>query len=643
MSKRGILGLSLVAALLLAYVLVFERTSVTSKERSARAGRVLVSFVRDKVERLTVQRKGTTVVLVRKPQSDGTFAGFRVLEPYLAKADDDAVDQVLGELEWLSAKRTLDAISKEDEARFGLAAPRYRVRFQAGRDQHTLAIGQADVHGDSVYVRVDHEPRAYVVPKSVVEVLDHEPGHFRDKQLFPELTVAWAQKLDVEHGAGAQHVSKQAGRWWLSTAPKVYADGKRIDELLHTLSELRAAHYLEPSEYAAATSALASSAARVTVVVVPDETREDKQAKTLTLVFAGPCAGHPGERYARAEAGSSARAPSTEAGGGSAGALVCVSASDLSPFELGSAPLREPRLFSADVSAVESFVLAAGKRRLALARDGERWKTQSGSAAESVGSVDREAVEAWLADLAAARAVRFGPATEFQAVGSLALELADDKREQLAFGALNELGELPVKRGDEPALVLFSAGVFDRLQPSAGRFASLELWSARQPSEVLRVEASAGGRERVTALDAGQWRLADAGVAPASTLDSERVRELVRALVDFRARSYVSDQPRPGHGVGVEAHGVSAREPPRDVTRIKLGLRDGSVLSLEIGGATDRGAYARVDGRSIVEVGAEVVAAIVELAGGPRAPPPVEEDEHEEDEHEDAEHEGHEH
>ena len=641
MSKRGILGLALVAAALVVYVLVFERASVTSKERSERAGRVLVSFVRDKVARLTVQRRGTSVVLVRKPQDDGTFAGFRVLEPYAAKADDDAVDQVLGELEWLSAKRTLDAISSQDEARFGLSAPRYRVSFEAGRERHTLAIGQGDVHGDSVYVRVDDEPRAYVVPKSLVDVLDHEPGHFRDKQLFPELTVAWAQKLDVEQGSVQHHFAKQGGRWWLAGEPRLYADAKRIDELLHALSELRAAHYLEPSEQAAAKSALASSRTdqprtspssqitRVVVAVVPDETREDKKAKTLMLAFAGPCAGHAGERYARSEVhAASGHEPAVEPT--DAGPLVCVSAADLSPFELGGEALREPRLFSAEVSAVQSFLLSVGKQKLALARDGERWKAQSGSAAEAVGAVDREAVEAWLADLAAARAVRFGPASDFHAAGSLSLELADNKREQLAFGTLNAEGELPVKRADEAEVALFPASVFDRLLPSAGRFGSLALWGARQPSEVVRVEASAVGRARVTTLEGGQWRVADAGAA--SSADSERVREVVRALVDLRARSYASDQLRPGHGVG------------KDAPRVKLVLKDGSVLSLEIGGATDHGAYARVDGRAIVEVSSYVAAAVVELAGGPRAPAPVveaeDDDEDSEGEHE---HEGHEH
>ncbi|MEY4514376.1 MAG: hypothetical protein RLZZ450_6498 [Pseudomonadota bacterium] len=631
MNKRGIVVLGLVATLLLAYVLVFERASVTSKERSERSGRVLVSFVREKVERLSVQRNGTRVVLARTPRDDGTFAGFRVLEPYAAKADDDAVDQVLGELEWLSARRTLDAISPQDEQRFGLATPRYRVSFEAGRDKHTLSIGHGDVHGDGVYVRVDAEPRAFVVPKSIVDVLAHEPGHFRDKQLFPDLTVAWVRKLDVVHGASQRHFSKDEGRWWIAEAPKVYADHKRIDELLHTVSELRAAHYLEPGEQAAAQAALSTDVTRLEIAVVPDEAREDKKPRTPVLTFGGPCRGHAGERYVRSEPGD-----------GSAGLLVCVSAADLEPLELGNAPLQELRLFASELSAVQSFVLSQGKQKLALAREGESWKAQSGSAAESVGSVDREGVEAWLADLAAARALRFVPTDGFLAQGSLTLELADQKREQLAFGALNAQGELPVRRGSEPTVAVFPASVFDRLEPSPGRFGSLELWAKHQPSEVVKIEAHAPGRSRSLTLDAGQWRVAALGsragtpATPAPVVDSERVRETVRALVDLRARSYESAHARPGHGISKE-------------TGLALGLQDGSSLTLELGAATDRGMHARVTGvggapagaeAMIVEVGADVVAAIVELAGGPRAPAPAALDAEDTDEDDEAEHEG---
>lgn len=617
MSKRFIALLALVALALGSYIAIFERASVTSKEQNERAGRVLGSFVRDKVEQLSIQRRGTRVVLSRKRQEDGSFAGFHVLEPFVAKADDDAVDQVLGELEWLSARRTLTSISAQDEQRFGLDKPRYRVGYAVGGRSHTLSVGAGDVHGESVYVRLDDAPSAYVVPRTLLEVLDHEPGHFRDKQLFSDLTVAWAQKLSLTRGTANGSFRKQGGRWWVDAQPAVYADDKRIDELLHALSELRAAHFLDATQRVKAEAAAKLVHDRVDVSVVPDETREDQKARQLSLQLAGPCADHSGEQYARVSSSASAEA-----------LWVCIADAELQPFTVGSAPLQEPRLFGADISAIESFVLALGQTQLSLARDGETWKARSGSAAERVGAVDRESVEAWLSELAAARALRFvassaPEAVSFEPRGSLTLELPHGKRERIVFGNLSPRAELPVKRGDEPLVVMFPASLADRLTPSPGRFSSLEVWAARQPSEVVAVEASAQGRARISTLRDGAWSFG----APATPLDELRMRELVRALVDLRARSFVGDQLRAGHGVGGEG------------AHVKLVLRDGGALSLELGAATDRGAYARVDGRAVVEVGSEVVAAVSELAGGPRAPVPaaeVEDDDEEESAHEHA-------
>src|SRR5687768_12205482 len=106
MSKRAIVILAVLVLALGAYVLFFERTSLTSKELDERKARVLTSFVRAKVDRLEIQRKGRKVVLERDLKDGEDLTGFRMLEPMKVSADDDAVDQLLGELEWLSARRT---------------------------------------------------------------------------------------------------------------------------------------------------------------------------------------------------------------------------------------------------------------------------------------------------------------------------------------------------------------------------------------------------------------------------------------------------------------------------------------------------------------------------------------------------------
>lgn len=564
MSTRALSVLGVIAAALLVYVLVYERDSVTSKELSERAGRVLPSFVRDKVERIAVQRRGVEVVLARKRDADGLGA-LRVVEPFEAPADADASDHLLGELEWLSARRTV-----EDNGQYGLDKPRFRVSYVAGGERHVLTVGNDDVHGQGLYVRLDRDPRVFVVPRTLLEVIDHEPGFFRDKSLFPDLTVAWANALTVIDGPHAHELAKQDGHWWLSDHR--YADETRVDELLRALSNLRASREAEPSEQEAAKVALAQTTLTVRVSVVPDQTREDKKPLALALEVGASCGKQ--ERYARVGT-----------------RLVCVQNSDLAPFSLGQAELLEPRLVRAPANEIERFVLARGKQQLAFRRDGTKWKSDVDAPA------DADAIEAWLKDLAQARALRTRPLTGFVEQGRLRLELVADKVEEVAYGALTDDG-LPVQRGEESLVVIFPATLHDRLAPLRGRFVPLALFPGHQPSDVVSFEAKLRDKQRGGTLVDGAWKTAG---------DAAPVRELVRALIASEALAYLGESVRPEHALGSG--------------KLVLGLRDGKALTLELGAATSRGAYAQ-RGSEVLELSSATLATIEELAGGPRAPGP---------------------
>ena len=305
MSKRAIVVLAILVVALGAYIALFERTSLTSKELGERKGRVLTSFVRAKVDRLEIQRKGQRVVLERDLTEGNELGGWRMLEPRGAKADvntsadDDAVDRLLGELEWLSARRTFENLSAQDVQRFGLDKPRYRVAYRAGGDRHVLALGNPDVHGEGVYARVDDDPEAFVLPKTTVETLDHDPLHYRDKEFLGEMTVAWTRRIELESGGKKGELAKENGRFYVLGQVKSYADDKRVEEFLRALDDLRAARFLEPAAAKSAESAFAKPERVIRLSIVPDQGREDREPMQVELTLAGACPGHDDERLAR--------------------------------------------------------------------------------------------------------------------------------------------------------------------------------------------------------------------------------------------------------------------------------------------------------------------------------------------------------
>ncbi|HEX4355722.1 MAG TPA: DUF4340 domain-containing protein, partial [Polyangiales bacterium] len=133
-----------------AFIAFFERGTLSTSERDGRKGQVLDSFVRDKVQRIELQRKGITTVLVRRaadPNDQFDVPGWSVEQPYKARADHVVVDNLLGALEYFEPRRTLGPLSDAERARFGLTKPRFRVAFTVGRDRVSFRVGSPAADG----------------------------------------------------------------------------------------------------------------------------------------------------------------------------------------------------------------------------------------------------------------------------------------------------------------------------------------------------------------------------------------------------------------------------------------------------------------------------------------------------------------
>ncbi len=592
MSKRATLVLAVVVLALLAYILKFERSSLTSRELDQREGKVLTAFVRDKVERIEIQRKGRSVVLERKANGEGGFNAWRIMQPWQGEADESEVDHVLGELEWLDARRKLEGISDKDRVQFGLDKPRYRIAFTAGGQTQRLALGLNDVHGEGVYASVDEQGAAYVVPKTLLEALDHEPGHYRSKEFLGDMVTAWGRKLSITSAGARSELEKKDGRWWVLEAGTTYADSKGVEQLLRALDDLRAVRFLEGAEAQAANADLTKPARIVELRIVPDEGREDKKPSLVELRIGGMCQGHEGESYASSAPGATP---------------VCVKDDELKVFAKDAAELRQAQAIGAAPSEIESFELSAGASKVSLKREGEAWKAAAGPAP------DRQAVEQWLEDLGTERALAFVAVAPFEERTRLTVHSADDKAMSIALGSPMPDGSVLARRDQEPTLIRYRAALFDLLTPSPRRFASLQLWT-HQPSEVQGFQAQSGPMQRRLVLVEGAWRTA----AKATEVpDSLRVRELLRELVRLRALSFVAERARTEHALASPSAALTLELTP---------AADGKprTLKLELGAATLRGSFARMADGAVYDVPREVTALVTELAGGARALAPAE-------------------
>ncbi|MCC6877183.1 MAG: DUF4340 domain-containing protein [Sandaracinaceae bacterium] len=588
MSKRTALILASIAAALLVAILATEIGSLSSTELRERRGRVLSSFVRRHVTRVSVQRADEPVIVLERSREEQDELGtWRLTAPVRAAADEDAVDGLLGALEWLQPERTLQNIGAEDRRRFGLEEPRFVVGFHAADREVSIRVGGEDPRGQGVYVLAEEPSTAYIVGRDFVEAIDHDASHFRSKELFAGVRTSDAERVVVTGGEARVELARVEGVWSARAPVAGLASSTIVDGLLRVPGAVEAARFEAESPRELARYGL-EPPWRELVIERPASATGERRAR---LRVGAVCGEHAEERYAIA---------------GDGGPVVCVAASDVSALDVDTERLRELRPITTPDDAVERVEVARAGHRLELRREEAEWRVVVDGGAPQ--AADPTAVSAWLGELRRARAEGFDPlpASLPEATATLTIHRAEDGGEEVLRIVGDVEGGVSARRGEEGALARFPAALDALVQASALRFRDRALLTEEAgQARSLRVVAS-GAEQRAIRDAQGTWQLE----APlASEADRVGVRELIAAIASLRAERFAGEQAQPEHGLSEPAVRLEVRFEPAEG-------QDGGpyTRTLRVGAATEGGAFAQLDDRSDVFV---IASSVVDLARRP--------------------------
>ncbi len=576
--------LGVLALLMLGFILFFERGSLSTTEREQRRGHVLETFVRDKITRLEVQRKGVTTVLERKPaESLGLPLGaWEVSAPYHAKAEADAVDSLLGAIEWIDARRTLHDVTADDMAKFGLGKPRYRVSFMIGRARSTFSIGSETPEGGSIYLQADDPKTVYVVGKDATEALDHDAAYFHTKELHEDnFSIYGARKLTVHDAHGEHVVEKRGDYFWLTKPEQCLASEAVMGDLVSGLDGLRAQRFVtaQPKslvEFGLDAPTFDAHLESQTYGPLP-KPGDKAHAQALWLRVGKACAEHDGESYIRVDDGP----------------IMCAANADLDKLKAQMGALRDLRLLALDGSQIHGVRVQAASRELVLTQDGDSWhyKRLDHGKEIAAGAADPAAVADWLKALSTVTADSISGAPPPRVVGDVVGDATvitfdrgkDKPAYRVCFGD-GAAGHIGVARTDEPMTLLFATSVLELVDTSTARFRKHALLDEKEDDwRSLSLTRKGGVRETVTKVGAA-YRFE----APVST-EPERatVDEIVRVFSKLEAARFVADAPSPVHGLA----------DPAFVLELQYAADGGSQTRhvLRLGSEIDAGRYAQLD------------------------------------------------
>ena len=179
MSARTPIILLVIAAILLAYVLLFERGRPGRKEIDSRSGLLLQAVVRERITRVRIASGDERVALLR--QGEGFDETWTVEEPKQAPADPEIIEDYLRNWEFAIPVRTLQSPSAEDLQNFGVNTPKAEVTFEMDRAKVRVSLGTGSPVDGGGYVRIDDGPQVVVVGDNVVALFDRTADSFEIK------------------------------------------------------------------------------------------------------------------------------------------------------------------------------------------------------------------------------------------------------------------------------------------------------------------------------------------------------------------------------------------------------------------------------------------------------------------------------
>lgn len=229
----------------------------------------LTKFVSDLRNRRVIIIDKTSVQRMRMEYANGTNIGFEkkgtewhLVEPIAAKADANAVEKIISELNNLRVDRFV-AENPGDLSVYGLTQPQLRFVASSGDGEDKILL-VGDKKDGSMYAKTASGEAVFLIKSGMIDSLMKQPPDLRDRTVM-DFDVNDVEKLELEHLEHSVVVEKKSGVWELTVPTLAKADEAKIDEILKRLSGLEAGEFVSDKSQDMAMYGLASPQVKVVI------------------------------------------------------------------------------------------------------------------------------------------------------------------------------------------------------------------------------------------------------------------------------------------------------------------------------------------------------------------------------------------
>ena len=171
-------------------------------------------------------------------------ADWRITAPFDAPADTFEVDALLRDITDARSHGRIDPTGSAAAAT-GLASPKYHVTLTTSSRTVTLAVGAKSAVGDDLYVQLDGQSKADIIPTDLSDKLAKGADALRKATLVSAGSDDIKQ-LSITKPDGSKLTLAKVGSTWQITAPvQAPADDSAASDLVFALTGLRADSYVD--------------------------------------------------------------------------------------------------------------------------------------------------------------------------------------------------------------------------------------------------------------------------------------------------------------------------------------------------------------------------------------------------------------
>ena len=155
MNNKTVVVILFIALLLIAFIVFFEKGTMSTGERNERRNHLFVDYKVDAVERFTITNTaGDTVEVTRGTNSLTGVNQWTINAPAPLDTEPSEVQSVLSALDYVLKSRTVQGADNITAPKYGLGQPRIRGAFTVKGQTVSFRIG-GDTQDDKVYLAVD--------------------------------------------------------------------------------------------------------------------------------------------------------------------------------------------------------------------------------------------------------------------------------------------------------------------------------------------------------------------------------------------------------------------------------------------------------------------------------------------------------